>query len=235
MKRHEFSLRLRIVGWLLVPLALMSLLSTWQTYDNAHVLANLAYDRTLQASVRSIAERVRVSNGQVWSLAARYRQDALQTGVAFQRNGEQLSGSSLLANHQDFWKAMLRYTLGNTELGVGVEHERMDMAIGRDQRQTAWTAAVTQRLGAWTLGLAYVRLGSRQGADTATVKAADYQADQWALSASYGLSKRTQLYGFYTRLNNHAAATRNFDSSAINGVAAGANPSAVGLGISHQF
>ena len=33
MKRHEFSLRLRIVGWLLVPLALMSLLSTWQTYD----------------------------------------------------------------------------------------------------------------------------------------------------------------------------------------------------------
>ncbi len=65
MKRHEFSLRLRIVGWLLVPLALMSLLSTWQTYDNAHVLANLAYDRTLQASVRSIAERVRVSDGQV--------------------------------------------------------------------------------------------------------------------------------------------------------------------------
>jgi len=65
MKRHEFSLRLRIVGWLLVPLALMSLLSTWQTYDNAHLLANLAYDRTLQASVRSIAERVRVSDGQV--------------------------------------------------------------------------------------------------------------------------------------------------------------------------
>lgn len=184
---------------------------------------------------RALTNTGQRSNGQVWSLAARYRQDALQTGVAFQRNGEQLSGSSLLANHQDFWKAMLRYTLGNTELGVGVEHERMDMAIGRDQRQTAWTAAVTQRLGAWTLGLAYVRLGSRQGADTATVKAADYQADQWALSASYGLSKRTQLYGFYTRLNNHAAATRNFDSSAINGVAAGANPSAVGLGISHQF
>ena len=46
---------------------------------------------------------------------------------------------------------MLRYSLGNTELGVGVEHERMDMASGRDQRQTAWTAAVTQRLGAWTI------------------------------------------------------------------------------------
>ena len=175
------------------------------------------------------------SNGQVWALAARYRQDALQAGVAFQRNGEQLSGNSLLANHQDFWKASLRYTLGSTELGVGVEHERMDMARGRDQRQTAWTAAVTQRLGAWTLGLAYVRLGSRQGADTATLKAADYQADQWALSAGYDVSKRTQLYGFYTRLNNHAAATRNFDSSAIAGVAAGSNPTAVGVGMLHRF
>lgn len=95
----------------------------------------------------------------MWALAARYRQDALQAGVAFQRNGEQLSGNSLLANHQDFWKASLRYTLGSTELGVGVEHERMDMARGRDQRQTAWMAAATQRLGAWTLGLAYARLG----------------------------------------------------------------------------
>lgn len=39
------------------------------------------------------------------------------------------------------------------------------------------------------------------------LKAADYQADQWALSAGYDLSKRTQLYGFYTRLNNRAADT----------------------------
>ena len=99
---------------------------------------------------RALTNTGQRSNGQVWSLAARYRQDALQTGVAFQRNGEQLSGNSLLANHQDFWKASLRYTLGSTELGVGVEHERMDMARGRDQRQTAWMAAATQRLGAWT-------------------------------------------------------------------------------------
>lgn len=65
MKRRPASLRGRILLWLLAPLGAMTLVSAWLTYHNAHTLANQAYDRTLQASVRAIAERVRVSDGQV--------------------------------------------------------------------------------------------------------------------------------------------------------------------------
>lgn len=65
MRRRPASLRGRILLWLLAPLGAMTLVSAWLTYHNAHTLANQAYDRTLQASVRAIAERVRVSDGQV--------------------------------------------------------------------------------------------------------------------------------------------------------------------------
>uniref|UniRef100_UPI00289F7D7B sensor histidine kinase N-terminal domain-containing protein n=1 Tax=Rivihabitans pingtungensis TaxID=1054498 RepID=UPI00289F7D7B len=64
MRRRPASLRGRILLWLLAPLGAMTLVSAWLTYHNAHTLANQAYDRTLQASVRAIAERVRVSDGQ---------------------------------------------------------------------------------------------------------------------------------------------------------------------------
>lgn len=59
------SLRLRLLGWLLIPLAVVVVISSLQTYRNAYADANLAYDQTLQASARSIAENIRSSNGEV--------------------------------------------------------------------------------------------------------------------------------------------------------------------------
>lgn len=59
------SLRLRLLGWLLIPLAVVVGISSLQTYRNAYAAANLAYDQTLQASARSIAENVQSANGEV--------------------------------------------------------------------------------------------------------------------------------------------------------------------------
>lgn len=59
------SLRLRLLGWLLVPLAVTIVVSTLQTYRNAYAAANLAYDQTLQASARAIIEDIKAENGDV--------------------------------------------------------------------------------------------------------------------------------------------------------------------------
>ena len=47
-------------------------------------------------------------------------------------------------------------------------------------------------------------------------------AKQYTLGYSYGLSKRTDLYGFYTRVANESGATYQFANAAGIGAAAGA-------------
>ncbi|WP_312263758.1 porin, partial [Rivihabitans pingtungensis] len=75
----------------------------------------------------------------------------------------------------------------------------------------------------------------RKGAGSGSISDADYKANQWSLSGTYDLSKRTQAYAFYTRIDNKNAAKINFDSNGITGVAAGSNPTAFGIGLSHKF
>jgi two-component system, OmpR family, sensor histidine kinase TctE len=57
------SLRLRLLGWLLLPLALIVVVNTWVTYRNAQVTAGLVTDRVLLASARSMAEQTRMIDG----------------------------------------------------------------------------------------------------------------------------------------------------------------------------
>ncbi|WP_018152276.1 sensor histidine kinase [Leeia oryzae] len=54
------SLRAELLWWLMVPLGILFAFNSWRTIDTSRELANVAYDRTLQASVRTIAERVTV-------------------------------------------------------------------------------------------------------------------------------------------------------------------------------
>jgi two-component system sensor histidine kinase TctE len=57
------SLRRQLLGWLVLPLAAVVAFNVWTTYRNASVTADLITDRTLLASARAIAERIRQSDG----------------------------------------------------------------------------------------------------------------------------------------------------------------------------
>ena len=59
------SLRNQLLRWLLIPLALLVALNAVSVYDNALDAADLAYDRSLLASTRALAERVTIKNGKV--------------------------------------------------------------------------------------------------------------------------------------------------------------------------
>ena len=59
------SLRGQLVRWLLIPLLVLVALDAVSVYDNAVDVADLAYDRSLLASTRALAERVSIVNGAV--------------------------------------------------------------------------------------------------------------------------------------------------------------------------
>jgi two-component system sensor histidine kinase TctE len=59
------SLRNQLLRWLLIPLVLLVALNAVSVYDNALDAADLAYDRSLLASTRALAERVTIKAGKV--------------------------------------------------------------------------------------------------------------------------------------------------------------------------
>jgi two-component system sensor histidine kinase TctE len=59
------SLRNQLLRWLLVPLVVLVLLNTVSLYRDALDAADTAYDRSLLASTRALAERVSVQDGKV--------------------------------------------------------------------------------------------------------------------------------------------------------------------------
>jgi two-component system sensor histidine kinase TctE len=59
------SLRGQLLRWLLLPLVLLEMVNTVSVYYNAVDAADMAYDRSLLASTRALAERVTVIGGKV--------------------------------------------------------------------------------------------------------------------------------------------------------------------------
>jgi two-component system sensor histidine kinase TctE len=59
------SLRNQLLRWLLIPLLILVALDAVSVYRNALEAADLAYDRSLLASTRALAERVTMVNGRV--------------------------------------------------------------------------------------------------------------------------------------------------------------------------
>ncbi|WP_019142409.1 sensor histidine kinase [Noviherbaspirillum massiliense] len=59
------SLRNQLLRWLLIPLAVLVAINAVSVYRHALEVADLAYDRSLLASTRALAERVSIDHGRV--------------------------------------------------------------------------------------------------------------------------------------------------------------------------
>ncbi|MFM0555922.1 sensor histidine kinase N-terminal domain-containing protein [Paraburkholderia sediminicola] len=59
------NLRARIALWLLLPLLLLLALDAWLTYQRAMNAAHAAFDRTLEFSLRSIRDGIRLRDGEI--------------------------------------------------------------------------------------------------------------------------------------------------------------------------
>jgi two-component system sensor histidine kinase TctE len=65
LPRQAPSLRLQLSLWLLLPLMGLLALDAWLTYERAMSAAHIAFDRTLQASLRAMREGIELRDGRL--------------------------------------------------------------------------------------------------------------------------------------------------------------------------
>jgi predicted porin len=147
-----------------------------------------------------------------YDLAANYNLGALALGAGY---------SGVNSNYQVGLRAA--YTFG--QFTVGGYYQR-----NKDDNQRVPTGAGTRNnfrlAGMYTMGASEFHVNLGHANKWSNV--ADSAATQWTLGYNYNLSKRTKVYGYYTRVNNSAG-------SNINVKQAGDDFSSFAVGVRHNF
>lgn len=155
-----------------------------------------------------------------------------------------VAGSPAASSRDTGNKFVARYGFGNTLLGL--IYERLEykqdnssapITNFRSYDRDAYALTATHQVGPGTVRALYgrARSGSCDLVGGGACSTSGLGAKQYTLGYSYGLSKRTDLYGFYTRVANESGATYQFANAAGIGAAAGAASSGFALGMRHTF
>ena len=161
---------------------------------------------TVDASMSLHEKDAAIPRKNGYDLAANYNLGALALGAGYSKVG-------------DNWQASLRglYTFGQFTVGGYYQRNDEDVLGTRNNFRLS---------GMYTLGASEFHVNVGHASKWTNVS--DSAATQWTLGYNYNLSKRTKVYGYYTRVNNDAGA--NYGVSA-----AGHDFSSVALGIRHNF
>jgi len=168
------------------------------------------------------------SDPDFYALSAVYSNGPLYATLAYQDNGNAAGGSGDISA----WRAGVGYTFGNTKLGLAYEDNDAENTSGVVTNDgSAWYASVAHKMGNITLAASYTdRDEYTSGADNG--------AKQYAVGATYSLSKRTEVYALYTEVKNDTNGTNNIGAStgiATVSTVAGGDASGFSLGMNHSF
>ncbi|MGB8338607.1 MAG: porin [Burkholderiales bacterium] len=126
-----------------------------------------------------------------------------------------------------------------------------------DIKRNAWSLGTIYEIGAGSLRAQYAKANNGTGSSAPgcatpgqckvgnVSNLADSGAKQWTILGTYGFSKRTTLYTYYTKIDNEKNGTYNFDINnfnpnpnalpGTNSTLAGSDRSGFSLGILHYF
>jgi len=114
---------------------------------------------------------------------------------------------------------------------AGLTYERLDIAQAASSTATvarnAWSLSGKYKMGNSHVGGFYTRADDTDGTP-------DSGAQQFTVRYGYNFSKRTELYGAYTNLNNDTNGKYKFESKAVDSPA-GSTSTGLGVGIVHIF
>jgi predicted porin len=148
-----------------------------------------------------------------------YNNGPLQVGTAYERNVK-VRGPDL----SDYdWTITGAYNFGIVRPALLYERLKYDTPTG-DLKRDLWGASITAPIGPGVLYFFWGHAGDGNGsaADGERVggltKGNDTKSNQWEISYTYPLSKRTQVYAGYVGLENdrNAAYTFNINAYTIN-------------------
>lgn len=192
--------------------------------------------------------------GKAWSLAATYDNGPIFATLAWEKHTNLNDFGLRGANAADTdsskgTKLGGGYNFGQgTKVGVVWEKLQADasgvgiVAVNRVER-SAYTLNLAHTMGANTFKVAYAKAkeGTCSLANGAACSTAGNGAKQWTLGVDHALSKRTNVYALYTKIDNNfdsataSGSTYNFGVSAVAGTTAGADPKAISVGMRHSF
>jgi len=143
------------------------------------------------------------------------------------------------------------YSFGDTKVAMVWENLKADSngvaAVITSAKRTAWMLNVAHKMGSNTLKASYSKANKWTLSCSALVLPAvcaagiDGGATQLSLGLDHALSKRTKVYGVYTKIDNKfdaAAGSNRYTFASGSGVGLGtfgADPKAISAGIEHSF
>ncbi len=168
---------------------------------------------TIDAAVSLHEAPAGTSGKNAFDLAANYNLGALALGAGYSKQGD-----------VNQFAARALYTFGAFTVGGYVQ---------RDENGHSWASGKRNSFrlaGAYNLGASefHVNVG-RTGEYKNTP---DSDATQYTVGYNYNLSKRTKVYGYYTRINNSRAGTYGFNQTVVN---PGVDSNTLAVGIRHKF
>lgn len=131
------------------------------------------------------------------------------------------------------WRAGFGYTLmGNTKFGLAYERNDAEDGAGNTANDGhAWYGSVSHRFGNVTLAAAYTDRSD-------TGRGLDDGAKQYTGGVEYAFSKRTSIYGLYTKVKNDSDGSNAIGTAtgiATVSTIAGGDASGFSLGMRHSF
>lgn len=163
------------------------------------------------------------------SLSGTYENNMLYAALAYESRPDQTTA----AMNDHATRLVGAYKFGGGLIGMAYERLSVGTAAATTESQSNLEVAGNYRLGNSNLGAFYVKngnLGAR----------ANTGADMYTLRYGYNFSKRTELYGAYTRLSNDASANYStLTATAIGTVGAastnGSTQTGLGIGMIYLF
>lgn len=177
------------------------------------------------------------------TMAGHYANGPLAVGIGFARHHNFTIGRS-----DKGYRIGAKYDFGAFDIAGGMTRLDYEVAGGNIEHDF-FTVSTGIKLAGGVLSLKYGvapdnKGSAANGATTAAgsdnarlFKGANSGAKLYTVGYEYNLSKRTQLYTYYTRISNEANANYRFGTNGVNIAQAGpgASPSGFVIGMSHDF
>ena len=184
-----------------------------------------------------------VAHGMVYSMGGYYNAGPLQAGLAYERN-QSVRAAGL---NDDAISVAGGWNFGIARVAGVYERLKYDIAAGGDLKRDLYGISGTFNLGPGQLYAAWIHAndgkgGAADGSQVAgLVKGNDTASDNYSISYTYPLSKRTLTYVGYTRIDNDTNARYTFNINPLNqsavtgGLSSEGKPQGIVAGVVHFF
>jgi predicted porin len=186
------------------------------------------------------------ANPSLTSFSGTYASGPITLSIAHERH-QQFANTATAGTRDKGTKFAGAIQLGTTQLGLLAEQLTFNgniAATGLSKNFTAGNAdqakinayyfSVIHAIGAGKIRVAY---GADRGVklNGSTSVSADTRAKTFQAGYSYTFSKRTDVYGIYSKIKNETNSRNDYAINGVTGVSNGADPVGFGLGIRHTF